>query len=482
MNKMRYILFLFIFLNGSIFSSEPYNNIYGFYGERAAGLSGAFTALSDDPSGAYYNPAGLAFAHQDGFSISASNLQNITKSYKGIDTPGQVYTQGSGGFQPNFLGILKRIDNYKIGFSIINTYSYSFDRTDQVNIPLVSPNIDQTRNYVKENYSQLLMGPSFAFLLSNKLSVGATLYYVRDTRTLGKTQFQRFRDSTSVIRSLIDNRDTGGLLPILGIQYQPYTKLAFGASLRRIFVTGGNRLYNEVYVDTSRPVNANSVDFLEGTNNGYSSVESGQIVKRPNLNSAIPQTTELRLGMAFFPTSRFLASFDTIYTSGFKAFGNQDSYSINGNKFTYFKNNNEIRELTRTATLNFALGMEYYLAETFSILGGIYTNEPNNKPISWTESAIDLALQNSIGNQVSTTSSNNTLTYQLPRSGTNPRNEYSRNRGFSLGISWVTSKSSVSVTYIHESGRGNSRIDSNSLAQQFEYSADNIYIMVSAKN
>ena len=256
------LLILIILINLPIFASEPYNNIYGFFGERAAGLSGAYTALSDDPSGAYYNPAGLAFAHQDGFSISASNLQSITKSYKGIDTPGQVYSQGSGGFQPNFLGILKRVDNYKIGFSIINSYTYSFDRTDQINIPLVSPNIDQTRNYVKENYSQLLMGPSFAFLLSNKLSIGATLYYVRDTKTIGKTQFQRFRDSTSVIRSIVDNRDTGGLLPILGIQYQPFTKLSFGASLRRIFVTGGNRLYNEVYVDTARTVGANSVDFL----------------------------------------------------------------------------------------------------------------------------------------------------------------------------------------------------------------------------
>ena len=29
-------------------------------GERAASIGGAYTALSDDASGAYYNPAGLA--------------------------------------------------------------------------------------------------------------------------------------------------------------------------------------------------------------------------------------------------------------------------------------------------------------------------------------------------------------------------------------------------------------------------------------
>ena len=226
----------------------------------------------------------------------------------------------------------------------------------------------------------------------------------------------------------------------------------------------------------------NSIDFIEGTNNGFSSVESGRIYKRPNLNSAIPQTTELRLGVAFFPTSRFLASFDTIYTSGYKAYGNQDTMSVYGNKVTYATNNGEIRELTRTSTLNFAAGMEYYLAETFAVLGGVFTNEPNTKPISWTESAIDLALQNSISKQFSTTSGNNTLVYQINRSGTNPRNEYSRNRGFSLGMSWVTSKSSLSITYIHEHGKGMSRIDSNSLAQRFDYNSDGLYIMVSSKN
>ena len=486
---IKQILLYTIFLLISIFTfctevlaSEPYNNIYGFYGERAAGLSGAYTALSDDPSGAFYNPAGLAFSYHDGFSISASNFKNTSKSYKGVDTPGQVYSQRSEGFEPNFIGVLKRYNNIKFGFSVINTYNYSYDRTDQVNLPLVSPTINQTKNFTKEKYSQLLAGPSFAFLITNKLSFGISLYYIRDTKNFAKTQFQRYTDNTSVMRSFIDNRMTGGVMPIIGIQYQPFTKLALGASLRRIFVGGGNRLYNEVYIDTARTNSINSVDFVEGTDNGYSSIESGRIYKRPNLNSSIPQTTEVRLGLAFFPTSRFLTSFDTIYTSGYKTFRNQDTFSSLGNSISYSTNNGEVRELTRRSTVNFAAGMEYYIAETFAILGGVFTNEPNSKPISWAESAVDLALQNSISNQFSTTSGNNTIIYQLPRSGTNPRNEYSRNRGFSLGMSWVTSKSSFSLTYIHEQGRGMSRIDPNSLAQSFEYKSDGLYIMVSSRN
>src|SRR5437899_9949578 len=41
-------------------------------GGRAAGMGGAFTALADDGSGPYYNPAGIAFARRSSLSLSAS--------------------------------------------------------------------------------------------------------------------------------------------------------------------------------------------------------------------------------------------------------------------------------------------------------------------------------------------------------------------------------------------------------------------------
>ena len=41
-------------------------------GERAAGMGGAFTAIANDPSGTYYNPAGLV-----DIKSNASNLPDI---------------------------------------------------------------------------------------------------------------------------------------------------------------------------------------------------------------------------------------------------------------------------------------------------------------------------------------------------------------------------------------------------------------------
>ena len=52
------------------------------YGDRAFGLGGAFTAFADDPSAAYYNPAGLAFG---GDKMFAGSLQVFDKETLSLD-------------------------------------------------------------------------------------------------------------------------------------------------------------------------------------------------------------------------------------------------------------------------------------------------------------------------------------------------------------------------------------------------------------
>ena len=94
---------------------DAFHNINGFFlGEKAAGLGGAYTAISDDPSGAYYNPAGLTFAYDNSISFQRAISQEQIKLMKNVIGPGQGYSRNSQNYIPNFFGIVKNMGNTRL--------------------------------------------------------------------------------------------------------------------------------------------------------------------------------------------------------------------------------------------------------------------------------------------------------------------------------------------------------------------------------
>lgn len=69
---MRRCLAVLILLGASAARADDVNFRPYIVGSRAAGMGGAFTALSDDGSGPYYNPGGLAFVRRSQVSLSGS--------------------------------------------------------------------------------------------------------------------------------------------------------------------------------------------------------------------------------------------------------------------------------------------------------------------------------------------------------------------------------------------------------------------------
>ena len=93
-------------------------------GAEAASLGGAYSAISEDASGIYYNPAGIAFSKKQGVSPTASSLENNKTVYEnGLGD--QNLRTTSGGFHSNFIGSTFHLSPY--GFSnwygAIGTYS-----------------------------------------------------------------------------------------------------------------------------------------------------------------------------------------------------------------------------------------------------------------------------------------------------------------------------------------------------------------------
>ena len=81
---LRYISLLF--LTAGILQMQEVSNISGAYtdvgyGVRPMGMGGAFTAVSDDPNAAYYNPAGLLKAPYAGISLMYTRQMTVVPYY-----------------------------------------------------------------------------------------------------------------------------------------------------------------------------------------------------------------------------------------------------------------------------------------------------------------------------------------------------------------------------------------------------------------
>jgi len=100
-------------------------------GERASGLGGAFVAISDDPSGVFYNPAGTIFGLEDYLSLSANAFISSQQTYKDI-YPEQDYNYTSSGLVPVFFGFTQTFGKDKIGFAVLVPNSDLIDQKDTV--------------------------------------------------------------------------------------------------------------------------------------------------------------------------------------------------------------------------------------------------------------------------------------------------------------------------------------------------------------
>ena len=115
------------------------NYINDHIGDKATGLGGAYCAISDDPSGAYYNPAGLVFALENQISLSVNNYKFKRIIYKDIDIGSSTeflqYDQKFSSFYPSFFGIVQSLGDFKIGFTILNINNEIMDQDSDIFVP-----------------------------------------------------------------------------------------------------------------------------------------------------------------------------------------------------------------------------------------------------------------------------------------------------------------------------------------------------------
>lgn len=346
-------------------------------GDRAAGLGGAFTAVADDASGLYYNPAGVVYTTNPRISGSVSAYNHRTIEYSSLtkDNPGQKWTRTSSGMVANYFGAMQPMGPGVAGFSIaVPNYDLEDQSEEFTNLtgslrlsdllngttagrPTVE-NMQQNIDFNNEDRTTLV-GFSYALPVTDTLSVGGTLYgYFRKRET---TNWQHVRASGTngtyydeTLYQKIQTEETG-LQPRLGVMWSPMEKLSVGVMLQHTLILSQSpeeRFYNTMTrIDTSDNIQTVSYDsstdaFAAADTLAPSSLASSNLYAVAD--NDLP--TEINVGVAFFPSSEWL------YTADFSYATETDIYE---------------------ATWNAAAGAEYFLSPTWAVRGGLFSNNAN---------------------------------------------------------------------------------------------------------
>lgn len=223
-----------------------YNSI--LIGDQAAGMGGAYTAMTNDASAlAYYNPAGLAFLEGHSFSAAVGIYKKFDTTFgKEEDFTKAPLRINQGFFRalPSSTGSVIRRGDYVLAFSIVvpDFDNYKGDLR-------ASTENTTTLSYVDES---LWVGGAVARKISDVESLGLTMYYTARsyTRSLNDRSFPTASEAVlfNSEKTLVEN----AIVAILGYHLKLSEKWAFGVSVRSPNLTvKGSGSYFSSRVDTN---------------------------------------------------------------------------------------------------------------------------------------------------------------------------------------------------------------------------------------
>jgi hypothetical protein len=207
---------------GSRADEYHYNNV--FVGARAAGTGGAMAGLADDPSAAYYNPAGLAHATHELVTLNATALLTRTLTLKGF--LGSDVDQKSTASLPLASVVTSPLAGGRLAIAGMTTDHDAFRLDRRLDAPEVSHGLSEAR-ISRDRFDQTyLAGVAYGRDVTGDFDLGLAAYYVF------RTFLDHDADSRRLATPLPDGRIaferlfarqglSHGLMLIGGLLYHP---------------------------------------------------------------------------------------------------------------------------------------------------------------------------------------------------------------------------------------------------------------------
>lgn len=332
------LLALLVFSQNTFAAFGNYNSI--LIGDQAAGMAGAYTAMSDDPSAlAWYNPATLAQLKGNSFSAAVGIYKKFDTKYgKSNDLASASMKVNQGFFRalPSSTGNVVRfkefMSDWTWSFSILVPEYESFKGD-------VAKTATNTSNLSYQEES-LWVGGALARKISAKESVGLSLYYA--ARSYSKSVSDRSDDgvTTKIFneeRAITQN----AIVAILGYHYVLNPQWKFGLSIRLPGLPiAGQASYSESYYDSAAgtPTFKNLSD----------------------LKSKAHVPSKYTLGVAWQALDEFLMTMD-VSTYGHESYSDIED-PVYG------------EQLENLAIWNASVGMEILLRDWLKFRTGVFTN------------------------------------------------------------------------------------------------------------
>ncbi|MBP7551931.1 MAG: hypothetical protein KA885_00785 [Spirochaetes bacterium] len=377
-------------------SADENHYINLFVGDRAAGLAGAYTAIADGPEGAFYNPAGLAYSSSKYFSLSVNAVQFKMLYYhkvfpKSDGTPFD-YLRYSFSFIPNFFGFIQKQKHFTFAITVTSADSEFYDQRDNATIlnnfgpPL---GVRPTNLNVNFNFTDMVyeIGPSFAFLLHKKVSLGFNAFIrYRDKKLISQTIYKMDTSTLDFFQdgSIYKNERIIGMNFQLGLQFMPIDKLSIGYSISTPF--------DIVDITTYQSTSSYKLKYLDATTDTWVlAVDQDSVVNNTLkvLNIAEnglfrPLYIKQALGICVFISKSMLLSLDGyLYIPIQHLNASQQVIRYQYNSSTQKFDEVLLGDSEKLNIIgNVAIGYEWYITPNFPLRLGFFTNFTNTQVIN----------------------------------------------------------------------------------------------------